>query len=128
LRLHIPDGPLPTGTEEAVEAAWRAEAVLFVPELALVESAQVLHKKVRAEFITCEESDDILASLLDLPFEIVGHRSLLQNAVDVARRHLITVYDALFIALANDRCASLITADKKLAAAWREHAEKIDIL
>ncbi len=121
LRLYLPDGPLPEGAEDAMELAARAESVVFVPELALAESAQVLHKKVRAGFLSPEESDEILASILELPLEITGHRDILTTAVATARRHALTVYDALFIALAADKHGELITADERLAAAWRAH-------
>jgi predicted nucleic acid-binding protein len=39
VRLYVPDGPIPEGTEEAIEATWRAEAVALAPELALAEVA-----------------------------------------------------------------------------------------
>lgn len=119
LRLYVPDGPLPEGVEEAMELAWRAEAVVYVPELALAESAQVLHKKARAGLLSHEESDEILDSILELPLEVVGHRELLAEAVIAARRHELTIYDALFVALAADRHGQLITADERLGAAWR---------
>lgn len=118
IRLYIPDGPLPDGTENAIELAWRAEAVALVPELALVEAGQVLHKKTRAGRLTKEEANEILLAILDLPMEVAGHRAIVGDALDLARRHDLTVYDAIFVALALDKRAELISADDKLLRAW----------
>jgi predicted nucleic acid-binding protein len=119
LRLYVPDGPIPADTEEAIELASRAEGIVFVPELALVEVAQVLHKKTRGGFLSSKESDEILASVLELPLDVVGHRDLLGSAVEKARSFALTVYDAIFLALAHERHATLLTADTQLASAWQ---------
>jgi len=114
IRLYVPDGPLPDGLEEAVDLAWRGEAALLAPELALVEAAQVLRKKERAGYLATEESDAVLGEIAGLPIDLVGHRGLLGDAVALAREHDLTVYDAVFVALAAARRAELITADRAL--------------
>jgi predicted nucleic acid-binding protein len=114
IRLYVPDGPLPPGLEEAVDLAWRGEAALFAPELALLEAAQVLLKKERAGYLTTEESTAVLGEIADLPLDLVGHRGLLGAAVALARERDLTVYDAVFVALAAARRAQLITADRAL--------------
>ena len=48
---------------------------------------------------------------------MVGHRELLDAAVALAREHRLTVYDAIFLALARSRGAELISADADLLAA-----------
>jgi predicted nucleic acid-binding protein len=114
VRLYVPDGPLPPGLEQAVELAWRAEALLSAPELALAEAAQVLRKKERAGYLTSAECDEVLDELLGLPIDFSGHRDLLGRAVEISRTREITVYDSLFIALAEKNGAELITADDRL--------------
>lgn len=96
-----------------------AEAVALVPELALVEAAQVLHKKTRAGTMSTSDADEIMTTILELPLEVVGHRELLASAVLIAREEVLTVYDAVFLALAATSRAELITADDRLAAAAR---------
>ena len=54
IRLYVPDGPLPAGFEEALDAAWNAETVLLTTELALVEALQVLHRKEAAGFLAAD--------------------------------------------------------------------------
>lgn len=118
VRLYVPDGPLPAGLEETVEAAWRGDAVLLAPELLLAEVGQVLRKKERTGFLSSEECDAILDAVLALPLETVCHRPLLEDALALARETELTVYDALFLALARGRGADLISADARLMDYW----------
>jgi predicted nucleic acid-binding protein len=122
IRLYVPDGPLPTGLEEAIEDAWRGDGALMMPELALAEAAQVLWKKEQRGLLTTEEVEEILDAILDLPIESLGHRDLIAEALALAREHSLTAYDALFLAVAAQRKADLITAD----AALRKAFEKLE--
>ncbi|MSP59890.1 MAG: PIN domain-containing protein [Myxococcales bacterium] len=117
IRLFVPDGPLPDGFESAIDAAGRGDLILLVPDLATAEAAQVLHKKEQGGLLKRVEADEILALLLALPFETVGHAPYLPRAVALARTHRLTVYDALFLAVATARHATLYTADAKLRKA-----------
>lgn len=119
MRLYVPDGPLPEGLEPAVDAAWGGEIMMLAPELALAEAAQVLRKKEAAGGLTSSEVDEILTALLGLPIEFMRHHRLVGDAVSLARRHDVTVYDALFLALAQKERAELITADDRLEAVFR---------
>ena len=119
VRFYIPDGPLPEGLEKAVDAAWGGETMLLAPEFALAEAAQVLRKKEAAGGLTSSEADEILNALLGLPIELIRHDRLVTDAATLARRHDVTVYDALFLALARKEHAELITADDRLEAAFR---------
>ena len=119
IRLFVPDGPIPPGFEAFVESAWRADALLLAPELALAEAGQVLHRKVQQGLLQSDQADEILEAILDLPLEFIGHRELIPAAIKVAQSHRCTVYDALFVALAIARGGSLFTADEALANAFR---------
>ena len=120
IRFYVPDGPVPDKLNDSIAAAWRAEISLLVPELALAEVTQVLLKKERLGFITQTEADEIFHSVLELPFEVYGHYDLLPDALSIARQYNLTVYDALFLALAIKKSADLITADQKLSAVFEE--------
>ena len=117
LRLYVADGPLVPGAEEALDAAWRGDAVLHVPELLFAEVAQVLLKKQRAALLSNEEAQAILTEVLRLPLQVTGHRVLVVQAVALAEARKLTVYDALFLALAQQHAAELLTADELLGRA-----------
>jgi predicted nucleic acid-binding protein len=114
LRLLLPDGPLPAGTEDALHRAERGDLQLLTPELALAEGAQVLHKKRQQHYISAEEQKELLADLLSIPLQLFSHKPLLARAVELAEEQKLTVYDALFLALAEKYNAVLITADANL--------------
>lgn len=114
LRLYVADGPLVAGSEEAVDAAWRGDATLHVPELLFAEVAQVLVKKRRAGHLTGEQAQMILGEILQLPLQACGHRELVLQAAALAEARGLTVYDALFLALARHQAAELLTADEQL--------------
>ena len=115
IRFYVPDGPLPENLEDCIASGWRSETILIIPELAFAEMAQVLWKKEKAGFFEAFEVDEILSSILELPLEIVGHYTILPDALNIARQFNVTVYDAIFLAVARKRNAQLITADQKLA-------------
>ncbi len=114
IRLFIPDGPIPEGLEDAIELAVRSEAVLVAPQLLLAEAGQAVRKKEEAGFLSAAEGDEVLGAIADLPVVYLDHGPMLGHAVEISRRSGLTVYDALFIALARERGATLITADRHL--------------
>lgn len=118
IRLFVPDGPLPEGLEELVALALRAEAVLYVPGMALAEAAQVLRKKEKAGYLTASEADEILQAVLELPLELISERALVTDALALSRGTGLTVYDALFVALAQKKRGELVTGDAEVARAW----------
>jgi len=120
IRFYVPDGPLPKGLEEQVASAWRSETILLIPELALAEAAQVLWKKEKAGYLESGEVDEILNLILELPLEIKGHFEIMPDAMAVARHHNLSIYDSIFFALASKKNAQLITADLKLANAFKK--------
>ena len=115
LRLYLADGPQVAGAEDALDAAWRGDAVLHVPELLFAEVAQVLLRKQRAGHLSSEQAQLILGEILQLPLQVCGHRELVVQAAVLAEARGLTVYDALFLALAHQQGAELLTADGELA-------------
>ncbi|MFZ0451881.1 MAG: type II toxin-antitoxin system VapC family toxin [Desulfatiglandaceae bacterium] len=118
IRLYVPDGPIPDGLEEYLAAAWRGEIALMIPELALAEFVQVLWKKEQAGYLESSEVGEIVAALLELPIEVVGHHGILMDALSLARPYGLTVYDSLFLSLARKKKAELVTADQRLKNAF----------
>jgi predicted nucleic acid-binding protein len=117
VRLYVPDGPLPEGLEAVIESGWRGDSLLLVPELLLVEFVQVIRKKEARGWLSLEEGARILAAVLDLPLEVIGHRDLVPLALRLSRELGITAYDATFIALSIHRGAALLSADEAMLEA-----------
>jgi predicted nucleic acid-binding protein len=117
IRLYVPDGPIPEGTKAAVDDAARGDALLFAPELLLAETAQVLLKKERAGQLREAEVREIVSAIEALPITFRPHRPLIAEASRLARAHGLTIYDALYLALARSVRGGLLTADARLRAA-----------
>lgn len=111
------------GTEAALalrEDAFSCKCRLEAPDLLLFELANALRFNSR---FSAEDVKLALGSILDMG--IVFHRAegpLLSRAVDLAFRYRMTVYDGCFIALADIRGSTLITADEKLMEKAGDHA------
>ncbi|MCX7002209.1 MAG: type II toxin-antitoxin system VapC family toxin [bacterium] len=122
MRMLLPDGPLPADAEEALHRAERGDLLLLAPELALAEGVQVLHKKRQQGRISADEQKELLVDLLSIPLRLFSHKPLLARAMALAHEQALSVYDALFLALAEEFNVRLITADAKLLrAAERMH-------
>ncbi len=120
IRLYVPDGPLPNGAIEALEQASPTEALLLIPELAVAEVGQVIRKKEQRSELRPADVNEILAAFLALPLQSVGHLEIIEPALALARRHRLTVYDAIVFAVALEHNAELITADERLQTAFRK--------
>jgi predicted nucleic acid-binding protein len=79
----------------------------------------VVLKKQRAGELSDSEAGEMLRDIMALPIRLMPHRPLVDVAYQQARQLNLTVYDALFLALAVERGAVLFTADGALAKAAR---------
>jgi len=104
------------GSEAA--AALRGEE-LHAPDWILVECANVLWAKARRREITREEADRGLALLREAPWTLAPAGELLVKALALAHELAHPVYDCLYLALAFDRDAPLVTADARFVTAVR---------
>ena len=95
-------------------AVSRAKGV-SLPDVADVETAAVLRKRWIAGKLTDERFAAALATLADLPFQRHPALAMLQRAYEL--RSTVTVYDAVYVALAESLGCALLTADARLAAA-----------
>ena len=95
-------------------AVSRAEGV-SLPDVADVETAAVLRKRWIARSLTDERFATALSTLADLPFRRYPALAMLQRAYEL--RATVTVYDAVYVALAESLGCPLLTADTRLANA-----------
>jgi predicted nucleic acid-binding protein len=88
------------------------EIRIFAPELLLVELANALRHN---PLFQAEDVTAAVLSMFDLGIEFLpSHPALLERAVECAFRHRLTVYDGIFVALAETTNSQLLTADEKL--------------
>jgi predicted nucleic acid-binding protein len=90
-------------------------ADLIAPELLDVEVLAVLLREVLAGRLVESRAGEAVDDLRDWGVERLSHRGLLDDAW--ALRGHVTAYDALYVAAARARSATLITADGPLSRA-----------
>ncbi len=106
--------------ERFSEAAWRLRGPdlrLSVPAFFWLEIGNVLAKKIRRDELTRDEGDYILRELRHLPLQRHADERLLHPAYVLALQTRRSLYDCLYLALAEALDGSLVTADRKFYSA-----------
>lgn len=109
-------------TEQAgpIEEIVRApETDLHVPALCDVEVTAGLRRALLRRALSPQRAALAVEDYLDLPLTRHGHQSLLRRILDL--RMNFSVYDATYVALAEQLGATLLTADQGLTRAARSH-------
>jgi predicted nucleic acid-binding protein len=87
------------------------------PDLLYAETANVIWKRHGKGELDAAEARAMVEDLLTLPIRIVPARDLVTPALELALRTRRTVYDCLYLALAVESKAVLVTGDRKFANA-----------
>ena len=98
------------------------------PDLLIAECGNVFWRRCRQGDITSDEATESLADLLTLNVPLVPATSLVQSALQLALQHQRTVYDALYLALAQERNCDLITADERFFHALSTQFPQLQLL
>jgi len=98
------------------------------PDLLIAECGNVFWHRCRQGDITPDEAKDSLADLLTLNVPLVPATRLVQSALQLALQHQRTVYDALHLALAQERNCALITADERFFNAMSPQFPQLHLL
>ena len=114
IRLFVPDGPLPNDFEGFLRGVERGLNNAIAPELLLAEAANVLNKKQLSGELSESESNQLHSDILTVPIRFFPHRPILVRAFELAKTHHLTVYDTLYLALAEEHGAVIFTCDRKL--------------
>jgi predicted nucleic acid-binding protein len=114
IRLFVPDGPMAEGFDDFLRGVERGINTAIAPELLMAEAANVINKKQLSGELSGDESLRLLADLLSVPIRLFSHRPLILPAFELAGQYQLTVYDALYLALAKEHGAVIFTADSKL--------------
>ena len=103
-------------------ARYRAkEFDLVVPDLFWAEFGNILWKAVRRGRCTRNAAETSIAALKDLDLTTFPCQGLVEQAFNIAAGFDRTFYDRIYVALAIESRAQLITADEKLANALAAH-------
>jgi predicted nucleic acid-binding protein len=86
----------------------------IAPDLLIPEATNVFWKRAARGDITAQEAKDNLSDLLTLSIPLTSSSLLAEKALELAQTHKRSVYDCLYLALALDRGADLITSDERL--------------
>ncbi|HSJ09647.1 MAG TPA: type II toxin-antitoxin system VapC family toxin [Longimicrobiales bacterium] len=115
--LCVLDAPGSTGADEVLGSLRRS--VVVAPELWLAEVANALWKRTRRGPTPLDPvvASELLDVLMTMPVRLVPHAPIAARALDLALAEGITVYDALYLAVAEREDAALVTADLALAEA-----------
>lgn len=108
---------LPEIHSEAALGLRNARYRLHVPALMTLELGNVLAKRIRRRELTQAEGAVILKALAQLPLQWHADDRLFPAAYQLALDTRRSVYDCLYLALAEAVDGAMITADRKFYAA-----------
>jgi predicted nucleic acid-binding protein len=92
-----------------------ADETLAAPELVDLEVVSVWRRQVVAKLMPAQRAAGAVGDLADLPLHRSSHRPLLSRIWKL--RHVVTPYDAAYVALAEALDVVLVTADARLSRA-----------
>ena len=95
-------------------------SIIYIPRLALLEVLNAIRSSPKADE---EAGETVLEALQDLHLEIkAADINLLRKANAIAWAYKITIYDALYVALAEQVGYPLVTADEVMIRKLRGHS------
>jgi predicted nucleic acid-binding protein len=103
---------LEPGREEAYDRT-DGEAALIAPDWILIETGHALWRKARMGLLNREAAERCLEQLPFFFVDLVGAKPLAGAAQKLAFELDHWIYDCFYLALALDRDAPLLTADRK---------------
>lgn len=105
--------------DKGATGAWAEDALarapLHAPELARVETVNVLRRLERARKLTADEATSAYEDFMDLGFELYPFEPFAERIWEL--RHNVTCLDAWYVALAEALNVPLATLDTRLARA-----------
>lgn len=115
--LRGPDEPFVEQARDLLLRHVAGKIQVAVPDLFWVELGNVLWKAVRRGRCTRLTAEAGLSAVRRQGLLTAASGALIDAALEIALRFDRTVYDSIYVALARQRSAQLITADERLANA-----------
>ena len=117
VRLFSHDGPALPALEQAAQDVERGSASFAAPELILVEAGHALLRKLRRKQLQEAEWRGLWRDMRGMPIDLIPCHEHMDEALALAVTHELSVYDALYLAVALHVGGVLHTADESLKAA-----------
>jgi len=104
--------------EALIADASKGEVRLIAPHFFDAEVYSAIRKKVYSGDITVEAGETAFEDLRGLPVQLISTAYLLDRTWEIAKQfHLRWLYDAFYVALAEEKACTLWTADMELYSA-----------
>lgn len=103
--------------QRVLDAGRYGDAELLAPTLILLEFRHALTRRVRREEITSSDAQEMWESFGDWPLIYYEIGPLVPRAAKISADTGCTVYDAIFVTLAEVEDSIVLTADSKLLKA-----------
>ena len=108
---------------------WRSgELTLIAPDLLLSEFASLLAKRSRRKELSEQQSKLAFQLMVRSSPILYDMRPRLPLALDLSLQHQLSLWDAVYLALAIEHNCSLITADSRLFRSGKKHHPAITLL
>lgn len=108
------DEPLRKEADLVLDAVVRRPDDFLVPDMFYIETTAVINRKSKRDENFCKSALDSLYEL-GIPSVPVG-REIMEMAVEAACARNLTVYDAIYVALAKTSAARWLSADEQAIA------------
>jgi predicted nucleic acid-binding protein len=101
---------------------------LLAPDLLLIECGNAIWRHVQLGEVDLAELPGAWAVLRAMPVEIIRSDELVERALDLAVALKHPIYDCLYLALALDRGARVVSADRRFLTASRKRADLVGVV
>jgi predicted nucleic acid-binding protein len=115
-------------SHQLIEHAVASGSRLIVLDLVFPEVANAIWKRYRQRIINREEARELLEALMRSPVTVEPATCVLNSAFEIAMAYDRAIYDALFVALAQQLELTGITADEPLFNAVHANFQRIVLL
>lgn len=105
---------LPEEHSDVAERLLNGNSPLLAPELIYAEAGNAFRKRVDRDQLTRQSAEDCVAAFARLPLISHRHRELLPIAFGLSLACGCSIYDALYLSLAQTRDTFVVTADRPL--------------
>jgi predicted nucleic acid-binding protein len=98
---------------------------LIAPDLLLIECGNTIWRHVELGEVDPGQVPEIWAILRAMPVELVASDELVERALELAVMLKHPIYDCLYLALALDRGARVVSADRRFRTASRRRSDLV---